>query len=86
MQMAKIITERAYIESLEEDDTGFSILIHIKSDSDHIYAGKVDLDRQIPWIHLNNSENGDLEINNSEGMENNRWDHITHYILGRSDE
>lgn len=81
--MAKIIIERAYIEAADEDEEdSFAILIHIKQDNDHIYAGKVELDRNIPWIHLENAENGDLHINNSAGMENYKWDHITKYILG----
>ena len=85
--MAKIITERAYIEPFGEDEQeNFAILIHIKQGDDHIYAGKVELDRNIPWIHLENSKNGDLELNNSAGMENNKWDHITEYILGDIDE
>ncbi len=87
MQMAKIITERAYIEPMDEDDEdSFAILIHIKDENNHIYAGKIELDRNIPWIYLDNLENGDLEINNSAGMENNKWDHITHYILGEINE
>lgn len=85
--MAKIITERAYIEPFGEDEQdNFAILIHIKEGNDHIYAGKVELDRNIPWIYLDNLENGDLEINNSAGMENNKWDHITNYILGDINE
>ena len=87
MQMAKIITERAYIEAAgENNEESFAILIHIKQENDHIYAGKVELDRNIPWIHLENAENGDLHINNSAGMENDKWDHITEYILGDIDE
>jgi hypothetical protein len=56
-------------------------LIHIKEGNDHIYAGKVELDRNIPWIHLENTPDGHLELNNSAGMENNKWDYITEYIL-----
>ena len=85
--MAKIITERAYIEPFGEDETdSFAILIHIKEGNDHIYAGKVELDRNIPWIHLENTPDGHLELNNSAGMENNKWDHITEYILGDINE
>ena len=85
--MAKIITERAYIEPFgENEQENFAILIHIKCDDDHIYAGKVELDRNIPWIHLENTENGDLHIKNSAGMENDKWDHITEYILGEASE
>lgn len=88
--MAKIQIERAYIEPFgEEDPDNFSILIHIKDTDkdgniDHIYAGKVELDRQVAWIHLDTAKNGDLEINNSAGMEGNKWDHITKEILGET--
>ena len=85
--MAKIITERAYIEPFGEDEQdNFAILIHIKEENSHIYAGKVELDRNIPWIYLENTPDGHLEINNSAGMENNKWDHITEYILRGEDE
>jgi len=87
MQMAKIITERAYIEPFGEDEQeNFAILLHIKQGNDHHYAGKVELDRNIPWIYLENTPDGHLEINNSAGMENNKWDHITYYILDNKDE
>ena len=49
---------------------------------DHIFAGKVELDRNIPWIYLETAENGDLIINNSAGMEDNKWDYITREIIG----
>ena len=81
MLMAKIITERAYIEPTGKNDDSFEILVHIKSESDHIFVGKVYLDREIPWIHLEDVENGDLMINNSTGMEGKKWNHIIHEIL-----
>jgi len=82
MQMAKIITERAYIEPFGENESdNFAILIHIKQGNDHIYAGNVELDRQISWIYLENTPEGHLEINSSAGMENNKWDYITEEIL-----
>ena len=80
--MAKIHIERAYIEAHDEKEDNFSILIHIKSDIDHIYAGKVDLDQQIAWIYMKTAEDGDLLINNSAGMEGKKWDHITKEIIG----
>ena len=86
--MAKVWIERAYIEPFgEEDQDNFTILIHIKeTDSDgkidHIYAGKVDIDKPIKWLYTDNAENGDLVINNSAGMEANKWDYITKEILG----
>lgn len=84
--MARIITERAYIEPFDGENNDFQILIHIKDDENHIFAGKIELDRNIPWIHLETAENGDLEISHSAGMENNKWDHITEYILGDINE
>ena len=86
MQMAKIITERAYIEPFGEDEEDFAILIHIKEGNTHTYVGKVELDRNIPWIYLENTPDGHLEINNSAGMENNKWDYITEFILGEENE
>jgi len=84
--MAKIHIERAYIEPFDEEEPYFDILIHVKQGNDHIFAAKVDLDRQIPWMHLSNAKNGDLMINNSAGMENDKWDHITKHILGEVNE
>ena len=80
--MAKIYTERAYIEAHDEKEDNFSILLHIKTGVEHIYAGKVELDQQIAWMHLENAENGDLMINHSAGMEGKKWDHITKEIIG----
>jgi len=81
MLMAKIHIESAYIESSEKQDE-FSILIHIKSNNDHILAGKIDIDQPLIWLHTINSSNGDLIINNSAGMEKFKWDHITREIIG----
>jgi len=80
--MAKIHIERAYIEPFGENEKeDFSILIHIKENDDHIYAGKVELDKNVSWIYFEYNENGDLEINSSTNMENNKWDHIILEIL-----
>ena len=73
--MAKINIERAYIEPYDEDD--WSILFHVKQGDDHTFVGKVELDRDIPWIHLQTDQNGDLRINNSAGREDTKWDHST---------
>lgn len=78
--MAKVYIERAYIEDCEPVDS-HRILIHIKENNNHIFVGEVNLSRQIPWIHLDTDKNGDLMINNSAGMENNKWDHITKDII-----
>lgn len=82
--MAKIYIDRAYIEPYDEED--MDILIHIKQvdqneNIDHIYAGKVELTHNIAWIHMDTADNGDLVINNSAGMEGNKWDHITREII-----
>ena len=81
--MAKFNIERAYIEPFDDDDT--EILIHIKEGNDHILVGKVELTSHKPWIHLQTAENGDLIINNSAGMEGNKWDHIAREIIGDID-
>ena len=80
--MAKIHIERAYIESENEEHDQFAILIHIKQENDHIFAGKVDLDQPIKWLHVENAKNGDLMINNSAGMEAKKWDYLTQEIIG----
>jgi len=79
--MAKIYIERAYIEPFDEKEEQCQILIHIKQGNDHIFAAKVELTHDIAWLHMDNAENGDLIINNSAGMEANKWDHITHEIV-----
>ena len=80
--MAKIYIDRAYIEPFGEDEQeSHEILIHIKEGNNHIYAGKVELTHNIAWLHTYTAENGDLQINNSAGMEANKWDHITHEII-----
>ena len=80
--MAKIHIERAYIEPENEEEDNFSILIHIKRDVEHIYAGKVEVDAPIKWLHVETAENGDLMINNSATMEANKWDYLTQEIIG----
>jgi hypothetical protein len=79
--MAKIHIDRAYIEPCGEEDL-FEILIHIKDENNHIFAGKVELDRPPIWLYTENLKNGDLHINNSPGMEDKKWDYITEEILG----
>ena len=80
--MAKFNIERAYIEPFgEEEPESYQILIHIKEGNTHTYAGKVELTRNIPWLYTNTAKNGDLEINNSAGMEANKWDHLTKEII-----
>jgi len=78
--MANIYIERAYIEDNSLEDS-HQILIHIKENNDHILAGKVELEKDISWIHFSSDQNGDLFINNSAGMEANKWNHITYDII-----
>jgi len=73
---------RAYIESHDKNEDNFAILIHI----DEVLAGKVDIDNQKPWLFTMSNEDGDLVINNSAGMEANKWDHITLEITGSRQE
>jgi len=83
--MAKIHIERAYIEPENEEHDQFAMLIHIKSGLDHIFAGKIDLDAPIKWLHVETAKNGDLMINNSAGMEAKKWDYLTQEIIGEID-
>jgi hypothetical protein len=86
--MAKVWIERAYIEPFgEEEQDNFTILIHIKETDaegkiDHIFAGKIELDAPIKWLYTENSNNGDLMINNSQSMEANKWNYLTKEIIG----
>jgi len=76
--MAKIYLERAYIEPQEPDMDNFVIEITYQG----VLVGKVDLDNPKPWLYTVNNDDGDLVINNSAGMEANKWDHITKEIMG----
>lgn len=80
--MAKVHIERAYIEPHDKQHDQFAILIHIKEENDHIYAGKVEIDQPVKWLYTDTNENGDLEINYSAGMENSKWDYLTREIIG----
>jgi hypothetical protein len=80
--MAKIHIERSYIEPFEENDAqSHAILIHIKDGDNHIYAGKVELNKNVPWIYTENAKNGDLDINYSAGMEVNIFNYIIEEII-----
>lgn len=76
--MAKINVERAYIEPYDEDD--WSILFHVKQGNDHIFAGKVDMDRLVDWTYIEEESNGDLRIIYSRNREV-QWDHIIGEII-----
>jgi len=74
---------KAYIESYDEnDDQNLAIEIHV----DKILIGRVELDHPFKWLYTINNEDGDLVINNSAGMEANKWDHITKEILNSKGE
>ena len=69
---------RAYIEAHDDTYDNFSITISCQN----ILFGKVDLDNPKAWLYTVTNDDGDLVINNSAGMEANKWDHITHEIIG----
>jgi hypothetical protein len=84
--MAQIYIERAYIEPFGEEEP-LAILLHIKNTDisgniDHIYVGKVKLDKPIKWLYTKNAKNGDLIINNSSSMEAKKWHYLTKEIIG----
>jgi len=86
--MALIRIERAYIEPSGEEEP-LAILFHVKQvdengNIDHIYAGKVNLDKPIKWLHTETLENGDLQINNSVSMEANKWNYLVKEIIGEN--
>jgi hypothetical protein len=68
---------RAYIEA-DVPEESHQIIIS----TDTIILGKVELDRNIPWLYTVTNDDGDLVINNSEAMEAKKWDHITDEITG----
>jgi hypothetical protein len=80
--MAKVYIERAYIEAHDDNHDNFSIEVLVKSDGTEHLVGKVDLYTPKPWIYLDTNGDGDLIINNSQGMEHIKWDHITYEIIG----
>ena len=84
--MAKVYIERAYIEPDGKKDP-LAILLHIKEmdvkgNIDHIYVGKVELDKPIKWLYTENAENGDLIVNNSKSMEGRKWNYLIREITG----
>jgi len=79
-ETTQISTTRAYIETSEEDDE-WAITVSIKANKTEILAGKVEMNPR-PWIYLDYNEDNDLIINNSPGMEVNKWDHIINETLG----
>lgn len=83
--MAKVYIERAYIEDCPPEDSN-KIMFHVKQldangNPDHILVGEMELATALPWILMGTASNGDLLINNSAGMENNKWNHITKEIV-----
>jgi hypothetical protein len=74
--MAKISLIRAYIEPEEQKDDPYALILEI----DGVMAGKVEMAPR-SWIYLDTNDDGDLIINNSISMEDNKWDHITREII-----
>lgn len=83
-KMAKVYIERSYIEAHDQNTNTHIIEIAIKQDSQEILFAEVECPPK-PWIYLDWNEDGDLILNNSEGMESNKWDHITKELLGEID-
>ena len=75
--MAKINIERAYIEAHSDDVDNFNIELSCND----IIVSKSPLN-PAKWLYTITNDNGDLVINNSAGMEANKWDHITKEIIG----
>ena len=75
--MARIYIERAYIEAHDDNEDNFSIELHCNN----ILVGKSPV-KPVKWLYTATNEDGDLVINNSAGMEGNKWDHITKEIIG----
>lgn len=82
--MAKIHMEHSYIEPHDDENNNHVIQITIKRGKEEILAGEVECPPK-PWIYLDWNEEGDLILNNSEGMEANKWDHITKELIGGID-
>jgi len=83
-ETTQISTTRAYIEATDDEDDEWAITVSIKAHKTEILAGKVELSPR-PWIYLDYNEDNDLIINNSPGMEVNKWDHIINETLGEED-
>ena len=79
--MAKVYLESAYIEAHDPDADNFNISIHCND----ILVGKSPCN-PVKWLFTMNNDDGDLVINNSAGMEESKWDHITKEILGYTSE
>jgi len=78
--MAKINIEKAYIEPHSDDEDNFSIEISCND----ILVAKSPI-TPAKWLYTITNDDGDLVINNSAGMEGNKWDHITKEIIGGID-
>jgi hypothetical protein len=75
--MAKVYIENAYIEAHDDDQDNFSIEITCND----ILVAKSPVS-PAKWLYTFTNGDGDLVINNSAGMEGNKWDHITREIIG----
>lgn len=79
--MAKINIERAYIEPHSDDEDNWSIEISCNS----ILVAKSPV-KPAKWLYTISNDDGDLVINNSAGMEGNKWDYLTREIIGEINE
>lgn len=79
--MAKINIERAYIEPHSDDEDNWSIEISCND----ILVAKSPV-KPAKWLYTITNDDGDLVINNSAGMEGNKWDYLTREIIGEINE
>jgi hypothetical protein len=79
--MAKINIERAYIEPHSDDEDNWSIEISCND----ILVAKSPV-KPAKWLYTISNDDGDLVINNSAGMEGNKWDYLTREIIGEINE
>ena len=67
---------RAYIEASDHDEDTGALIITVGD-----INWRVEIRNGLPWIYMQYNEEGDLVINNSALMENDKWDHITKELL-----
>lgn len=75
--MATFNIESAYIEAHDGSKDNFSIEISCND----ILVAKSPV-KPAKWLYTVSNDDGDLVINYSESMEEDKWDHITREILG----
>jgi hypothetical protein len=78
--MAKFNIIRAYIDA-EDGNDNHNIEIYVKERKKMILVGKSKCTPR-KWLYTLENEDGDLVINNSAGMEEDKWDHLVKEIIG----